>query len=223
MVEPGDTLYKISRFFATQPDVLVRKNNFTNPEKLSIGQFIDIFVPYIPTNMIFEKSNNGYTLKSERFLLIKDLKFLLKTVNGNEIEYEVGVRNDDYFGKIDIEPSTHGVFKLSVLLNLSNPTVEKFNIRFKIPNMSFYMATAEIFRSNSKSVKFIISEKTDFRTSDIKRLKIKIPNGSLNLVFYGGIVNLKCENDVLEIDIELKTIENVSIYRTQMALFFQKN
>lgn len=223
MVEPGDTLYKISRFFATRPDILVRRNNLTNPERLNVGQFIDIFAPYVPTNMVFEKGEDGYTLKCERFLLIEDLKFISKTVNGDEIEYDVGTKDAGYLGKTKIEFSTSDIFKLSVLLNIFNPTIEEFNIMFEIPNTSFYMSTVEIFKSDSEILKSIISGEEDLSVSDIKRLKIKTTNGSFSFIFYGGIANVRNENGTLKVSIKLKILENINIYRTQMALLFQKD
>lgn len=222
MVEPGDTLYRISRFFATRPDILVKRNGLTNPEKLDVGQFMDIFVPYVETNMIFEKSSDGCTLKSQKFVLLKNLRLIFKTLNEPEYEYKFENENN-YFGKVKVEVSTSHIFKLSVLLNVMNPVVERFFIEFEIPTISFYMSTMEVFFDNTnRSEKFVIGEGKNHKFSNIKRLKMDVPDGSFNFVFYGGDINLDYKGNKLMINVLLELDKDVGIYRTQMAVFLQE-
>ncbi|MDN5338443.1 MAG: hypothetical protein PWQ20_1513 [Thermotogaceae bacterium] len=223
MVEPGDNLYRISRFFATRPDILIVRNGLTNPEKLNVGQFIDLFAPYIGSNMHFDKTENGYILKNDKFVLLRNLLFLFKGLNDSELKFESEKIPKSYFGDVRIETSVSDIFKLSVFLNVVNPTLEEFNLMFEIPIMSFYMSDVEVYTENPDKVeKFILSDKNKVEISNIKRLKIETADGSINFVFYGGDTSLRLDNSNLVVKITLKIAKQLGFYRTQFAVFLQK-
>lgn len=223
MVEPGDTLYRISRFFATQPDILIRRNGLTDPERLKVGQFIDVFVPYTVSNMHFDKTENGYILKSDKFILLRNLLFLSKSINDSESKFELENIPGSYFGDVSVETSVSDIFRLSIFLNVTNPTLEEFSLRFEIPIMSFYMSNIEVYAENSEKVeKFTLTEKNKVEISNIKRLKIETTAGSINFVFYGGNTVLKLDTNSLIVKISLKIAKGLGIYRTQFAVFLQK-